>query len=76
MTPVFTRATLALAQVLAVVVCLTLRLSQVKCSILKLNVGWRKQRHTIAQASSYLMPKTSAELKGSYPQRKRHMQVG
>ena len=47
-----TRRTLAIAQVLAVVVCLSVRLSQVRVLRKRLNIGSRKQRDTIAQELS------------------------
>ena len=74
-TLVFTRATpareLARVGLLAVVVCLSVRLSfrllQVGVLLKRLNVGSRKQRHTIAQESSFLLPKISAKLKRGHP---------
>jgi len=45
---IFTRATLAIARVLAVVVCLSVRLSQVGFLPKRLNVESRKQHYTIA----------------------------
>jgi len=45
---IFTHTALASAAI-AVVVCLSICLSQVGCLLKRLNVGLRKQRHTIAQ---------------------------
>jgi len=47
----------AIARILAVAVCLSVRLSQVGVLLKRLNPGSRKQRHTIAQGSSFLTPK-------------------
>jgi len=44
-----TRATRQLVRLLAVVMCLSVRLSQVGVLLKRLNVGSRKQRHMIAQ---------------------------
>ena len=53
----------------------SVRLSQVSVLLKWLNVGSRKQRHTIVQDSSLLTPKTWAKLKRGHPQRRRQMQV-
>jgi len=58
--------------VLAVVVCPSVRLSvclsQVGVILKRLNVGSRKQRHTIAHGrSSFLTPKISAKLTRGHP---------
>jgi len=50
-------------------------LSQVGVLLKRLDVGSWKQRHTIAQNSSFLMLKISAKLKRGYTQRRRQMQV-
>ena len=65
-----------IAQALAVVVCLPVCLPQVGVLLKRLDVGSRKQRHTIAQESSFLLPKISGKLKRGYPQRMRQMRVG
>ena len=49
-------------------VCLSVCLSQVGVLLKLLNVGSRKQRHSIAhQDSSFLMPKISAKFKRDHP---------
>ena len=53
-----------LARLLAVVVCLSVRLYQVGTLLKRLNVGSHKQRHTIAEDSSFLVPKILAKLTG------------
>jgi len=57
-------------------VCLSVCLSQVRVLLKRLCVGSRKQRHTIARDSTFLIPKTSAKLKRGHSQRRRQMQVG
>jgi len=43
-----------------------------RCPTETINVGSRKQRHTIAEGLySYLMPKISAKLRRGHPQRRR-----
>jgi len=54
-------------RVLAVVMCLCVRLSQVGVLLKRLHVGSHKQRHTIARDCSFLMPKISAKLKRGHP---------
>ena len=50
--------------------------SQVGVLLKRLNVGSHKQHHTIAQDSSFLMPKISAKFDRDHPLRERQMQVG
>ena len=85
-TSVFTRATLASAGIscrrvsVCLSVCPSVRpsvcLSKVCVLLKRINVGSRKQRHTIAWGSSFLVLKISAKIKRSHPQRRRQMQVG
>jgi len=73
----FTRTTLASAGISCRHV--SVHLSQVGVLLKRLNVGSRKQRHTIAQGlfnSSFLLLKISTKLKRGHPQRRRQMQVG
>jgi len=49
--------------VYAVVVCLSVCLSQVGVLLKRLNIGSRKQRRTIAQGLQFSVPKISAKLK-------------
>ena len=77
----FPRPTLYLARVLAVVVCLYVRLSvclsHVGVLLKGLNVGLRMQCLTIAQGVySLQMPKISEKLKRNNPQQRRQMRVG
>jgi len=60
--------TTSASAVYAIVVCLSVCLSQVGVLLRRLNVGSRRQRHMIAQESSFLMPKISAKLKWGHPQ--------
>jgi len=55
--------------VYAIVVCLSVCPSVTRSQVLlkRLNVGSRKQRHTIAQDSSFLLPKISAKFKRGHP---------
>jgi len=69
---IFNRATLASAGISCWCVCL----SQVGVPLKWINVGSRKQRHTIARDFSFLMPKISAKLKWGQPQLRHQMQVG
>jgi len=69
--PVFFRATLATA-ILVAVVCLSVRLLQVGVLLKWLNVGLRKQRHTTDyRDSSFSFGKISAKIKRIRPQRGR-----
>jgi len=63
MKSIFTSATLSSAGIIAVVVYLSVRLSQVGVLLKRLKVGSRKQRRTIAHESSFLTPKIVAKLK-------------
>jgi len=71
-------ASAVLAMGLCPSVCASLCLSQVGVLLKRLNVGSNKQHHTIAQDSSFLLPKISAKFdqKSPPPQRGRQMQVG
>ena len=57
--------------ILAVIVCLSVRLSvclsQVGVVQIWLNLGSHKQRHTIARDSSFLMPKFSMKFQRDHP---------
>ena len=65
---VFTRATLASAGISCCRVSVRLSVSHKSSVLLKqLNVGSRKQRHTIASDSSFLMPKISTKIKRGRP---------
>ena len=61
-------------------VCLSVRLSvcpsQVGVLLKRLNVGSHKQHHTIAQDSSFLLPKISAKFDRRHHLRGHQMQVG
>ena len=59
--------------VYAVVVCLSICLSQVDVVLKWLNAGSRKQRHTIAQG---ILFSDATKRKRGHPQRRRQMQVG
>ena len=61
---------------LSVCVCPSVRLSQIGVLLKRLNVGSHKQYHTIAQDSSFLMPKISAKFDRGHPLRELRMQVG
>jgi len=56
--------------------CLSACPSQVGVLLKRLNVGSQKQHHTIAQGSSFLMPKTSAKFDRHHPVWGRQMQAG
>ena len=62
--------------VLAVVVCLCVRLPQAGIVSKRLQIRSRKQRRTIAQGSSFLMPKIFSKFEWGHPQRGRQMEVG
>ena len=50
--------------------------SQVGVLLRRLNLGLRKQRHTMARDSSFLTSKMSAKFKRNHPQRGRQIEVG
>ena len=63
----FIRTTLELSRVLAVIMCLSVRLSQVGVLPKRLNIWSRKQRHTIARESNFLVLKISAKFERGHP---------
>jgi len=69
-----------LARVLADVVCLSVRpsvrLSQIGVLLKRLNVGSRKQRHTIAQGLYVSEAENLGKTQTGQPQRGRQIQVG
>jgi len=62
--------------VLAVIVCQFVRPSEVGVLLRWLNLGSRKQRHTIAEGLYFLMPKISAKFQLGHPKRGRQIEVG
>ena len=73
---VFTARRYSSAVCVCVSVCLSVCLSQIGVLLKRLNIGSRKQRHTIPSDYGLLTPKTSAKLKRSHPKQRRQMQVG
>ena len=59
----------------SVFVSVSVCLSQVGVLLKRLNVGSRKQHHTIAQGLFFLMPKISTKFDRGHPLRGRRMQV-
>jgi len=55
---------------------LSVRPSQVGVLLKRLNVGSRKQHHSIVRDSSFLKPKISAKFDRGHPLQGRQMQVG
>ena len=62
--------------VLAMALCPSVCPSQVGVLLKRLNAGSRKQHHTIAENSSFRMPKFSAKFHRDHPLRGRQMHVG
>jgi len=56
-------------------VCVCVSLSQVGVLLKRINVGSRKQNHTIAYISSFPMPKILSKFHQGHPYRGRQMQV-
>ena len=69
-------ASALLSVVVCLCVCLSICLSQAGIVLKRLQIGSRKQRRTIAQDSSFLMPKIFSKFEWGHPQRGRQMEVG